>query len=261
MDAFFERLDDARFRATAMTRGPWSIDHQHAGPPSALLGSQLAAQLGAGRIVRCTFEILQPVPITDLTVEVEVLRPGRNVTLGQATLSGPDGPVMLARAWRLRELAVDLPADGAIGTDTTMRGIDDAERQPFFSVEWDEGYHVAMEIRFVEGSFAEHGDAKAWLRSTIDLIDDEPITPLQRLLVAADTGNGISSRLPIREWLFVNTDLTVHVRDLPRGPWVGLDATTRFGPDGIGLATATIHAEQGPIGTAIQSLVVQPQRG
>ncbi len=260
MTAFYEQLDEQRFRAGAMTRGPWSIDHQHAGPPSALLGSQLAMHLGEGRIVRCTFEILQPVPISDLTVEVEVLRPGRNITLGQATLTGPDGPVMLARAWRLRELAVDLPADGAIGADVAMGSPDDAQERPFFPVAWDEGYHVAMAVRFLEGGFTETGDAKAWLRSTIDLIDGQPITPLQRLLVAADTGNGISSRLDIKDWLFVNTDLTVHVRDLPRGPWVGLDATTRFGPDGIGLATATIHGEQGPIGTALQSLVVQPQR-
>ena len=32
----FERLQGAAFRATALTRGPWHPEHQHAGPPIAL---------------------------------------------------------------------------------------------------------------------------------------------------------------------------------------------------------------------------------
>ena len=93
---------------------------------------------------------------------------------------------------------------------------------------------------------------------SVPLISGEPLTPLQRLLVCADTGHGISSRLSISEWLYVNTDLSVHVRELPAGEWVGLDATTRLGPDGIAMAQSTIHREgQGTIGTAIQSLIVE----
>ena len=39
MDAAYVQLDDDRFRATALTRGPWNPDHQHVGPPSALIHS------------------------------------------------------------------------------------------------------------------------------------------------------------------------------------------------------------------------------
>ena len=35
-DALYER-DGDRFVATELTRGPWNPDHQHAGPPAALL--------------------------------------------------------------------------------------------------------------------------------------------------------------------------------------------------------------------------------
>lgn len=255
--AFYERLDESRWRPTDATRGPWSFEHQHAGPPSALVGTVLADVLGPGRIVRCTFEILRPVPIVDLTTAVEVIRPGHKVALAQATLADDAGPVMLARAWRLREAEVDLGPD--LDADAALPSPDEAEHRPFFPVEWDEGYHRAVEVRFVDGAFNEPGDATAWLRCTIPLVSGTELTPLQRLLVASDTGNGISARLDVTAWLFANTDLTVHVRDMPSGDWVGLDARTRFGPDGIGLATATIHGEQGPIGTALQSLLVEPR--
>lgn len=263
-DAFWEQLDDDRWRALPATRGPWSRDHQHAGPPAALLGTVLEDALGEGRLVRCTFEILRPVPIAEMTTTVEVLRPGRKVALGRAALLVDDEPVMTVQGWRLREdgdvdLRPDRPGADPAVPDEPLPGPDDAVPRPFFDVPWDEGYHEAMEVRFVHGAFTDVGDAAAWLRCRVPLVAGTELTPLQRLLVAADTGNGISARLTQDEWLFVNTDLTVHVRDLPRGEWVGLDARTRFGPDGIGLATATVHGEQGPIGTALQSLIVEPR--
>ena len=261
-EAFYEQLDEHRWLATAATTGPWSPTDQHAGPPAALLGTLLAGALGDGRLVRMTFEILRPVPVAELTTEVEVLRPGRRVAMGRAVLATADGPVMTLQGWRIREapgvLAPDRP-DGDVDV-ATIPGPDHAEPKPFFAVDWDEGYHTAVESRFVTGGYRETGDATAWLRCRLPLITGTPLTPLQRLLVAGDSGNGISSRLPQQQWLYVNPELTVHLRELPAGEWVGLDARTRFGPDGIGLATTTLHGEgQGAIGTASQSLIVEPR--
>lgn len=262
-ECLYEQLDAHRYRSRAGTTGPWDPDAQHAGPPSALLGTVLADALGEGRMVRWTFEILRPVPVTELTTSVEVLRPGYKVAMGRAVLADDGGPVMTAQGWRIRELDdIELPADrpGAQDVpDEPIPGPDRAEHIDFFDVDWEEGYHSSVDVRFVEGRFKEPGDARAWLRCRLPLIGGTELTPLQRLLVASDTGNGISGRLDQRRWLFVNTDLTVHVRDLPSGDWVGLDSRTRFGPGGIGLATSTVHGEQGPIGTAIQSLIVEPR--
>ncbi len=261
--AFYEQVDDDRWLALPATRGPWSPEHQHAGPPAALLGHTLATRLGDGRLVRCTFEILRPVPIGVLTTSVEVLRPGRRVAMGRAVLRADGEPVMTVQGWRMREADVGLPpdrpgADEAVAVEPLLPP-SEATPRPFFDVDWDEGYHTAMDVRFVRGGFTEPGDAAAWLRCRVPLVADTELTPLQRLLVAADTGNGLSARLGQGDWLFVNTDLTVHVRELPAGEWVGLDARTRFGPAGIGLATATIHGAQGPVGTALQSLLVEPR--
>ena len=64
------------------------------------------------------------------------------------------------------------------------------------------------------------------------LIAGEEPTGLQRLLALADSGNGVSWQLELDRWLFVNTDLTVHITRVPTGEWLCLDAVTTIGPDG-----------------------------
>lgn len=255
-EAFFERVDDDRYVSQEHTRGPWSEDSQHAGPPTALLGSVLQRELG-GFVARVTFEILRPVPIAELTTEVRVVRPGRRVALAEGTLADAEGPVLLARAWHIRTDVVPLP-DAVLPTAEPRPDPEQADTKPFFGVPWDVGYHTGMEVRFVHGGFTDPGPAFAWMRPRIPVVAGEEVTPLQRVLVAADSGNGLSSALPPREWLFINTDLTVHLHRAPRGEWVGLDATTTLERQGTGLATTTICDTEGPVGRGLQSLFVAP---
>ena len=93
-----------------------------------------------------------------------------------------------------------------------------------------------MDARFVTGGFVELGPAAVWLRMRQPLVDDEPPSPLVRALVAADTGNGVSAELDFHRYLFINTELTVHLTREPEGEWVCLDAVTRTGPQGVGLS-------------------------
>ena len=43
------------------------------------------------------------------------------------------------------------------------------------------------------------------------LVAGEEPSPLQRVLIAADAGNGVSAALDWRRYLFINTDLSVHL--------------------------------------------------
>lgn len=254
MDAFYEPLGDDRYRATALTRGPWDEHAQHAGPPSALLGSALEGALD-GPLARITFEILRPVPITELRVTTTVVRAGRSVRLGEGVLADDDGPVMLARAWTIRRADVDLPT-ALLDPPDTLPSPDEAGTKSFFPVPWDVGYHTAMEVRFVSGGFMEPGPAQVWMRPRQPLVAGTELTPLQRVLVAADTGNGASARFETLDWVFINTDLTVHLTRYPAGEWVSLDARTTLEPDGVGLARSILRDEQGVLGHALQSLFV-----
>lgn len=253
----FYRRDGDRYVATELTRGPWSPDHQHAGPPNALLGRAIEAVDGreSKSVARYTAEILRQVPITTFTVSAEVVRPGRRVDLVEGTLADDDGPLIQARAWRIRRQDLDGVPDIA-RADGRLEGRESAQPVPFFETGADVGYHTAMEALFVRGSFREPGPALAWLRMRGPLVEGEEPSALQRVLVAADSGNGLSAALDYHRYLFINTDLSVHLhRDLV-GEWVGLDARTVVGTDGKGLAQSVIADERGVIGRGLQTLFV-----
>ncbi|MGH3443376.1 MAG: thioesterase family protein [Nitriliruptorales bacterium] len=256
-DAFY-LLDGDRFRSTELTRGPWSHDHQHAGPPNGLLARAMEAVDGgeAKSVARYTAEILRQVPITTLTVSAEVVRPGRRVDLVEGTLGDDDGPIIRARAWRIRRQDVDGVPDIA-RAGGPPEGPESGREVLFFETGADVGYHTAMEARFVRGAFREPGPALAWLRMRGPLVEGEEPSSLQRVLVAADSGNGLSATLDYHAYVFINTDLSVHLhRDLA-GEWVCLDARTVVGSDGRGLAETTVADERGVIGRGLQTLFVE----
>ena len=264
MSESFYEPDGGAFTATELTRGPWDPGHQHAGPPAALIGRELE-RLGEGRIGgpggppaqlgRVTYEVLRPVPIAPLRVEAEVVRPGRRVEMVAATLTDSDGEALMkAQGWRLRVEPVSF--ERPPGFPEPPPGPDAGEPGEFFHTGYDVGYHTAMEYRFVEGAFMEHGPATVWMRTTVPLLPGEEPTPLQRVLLAADSGNGVSSALDWRRWLFINVDLTVHLHRMPEGEWVCLDAVTLPEATGVGIADTALSDERGPIGRAVQTLLV-----
>lgn len=255
-DAFYEPLDDRTVRATVQTTGPWDPGAQHAGPPAALLGGAMAQAVPVP-LVRVTIEILRPVPITTLAVDTEVLRPGRSVTLVEGTLSDGDGPCLRARAWGIRRADVDLDVPPP---EEPLPGPEHAHTVDFFDVGADVGWHTGMELRFLgTGGFGDLGPAVMWGRPRVALVAGREWTPLERVLVAADAGNGASASADVRRWMFINTELTLHLTRPPSGEWVGLDAHSVYEPDGVGAAFSVVHDERGPIGRAAQALFLGPQ--
>jgi Thioesterase-like superfamily len=258
LDAFYERDGDL-FGATELTRGPWDPGAQHAGPPAALLGHAIetlpdTAEFQVGRI---TFEILRPVPIAPVQVRARVVRPGRRVQMVEAELSDAEGQVLMqARGWRIRTSKLELPGEAQVASQPPPPP-EEGSAADFFPTGQEHGYHSAMEVRFVAGSFMEAGPATAWLRMRQPLVAGEEPTPLQRVLIAADVGNGISAALDIRRYLFINVDLTVQLERMPKGEWVGVDAVTLPRSRGIGTAESTLFdVDNGRIGRGLQTLLI-----
>jgi hypothetical protein len=260
--AFFEP-DGDRFRATELTRGPWDPDAQHAGPPAGLIAREIERLAGPGgdeapaaRVGRITIEILRSVPIAALAVSARVVRPGRRVEFCEASLSDERGEVMRASAWRLRTNPVELPDDMPGTADAQPPGPEAGEAQDFFPTGENAGYHTAMEYRFVRGAFLEAGPATVWMRMRVPLVAGEEPTPLQRVMVAADSGNGVSAALDWRRFLFINVDLSVHLHREPVGEWVCLEALTLPESTGLGLSDTLLRDERDRIGRAAQTLLV-----
>jgi hypothetical protein len=263
-DSFYEP-DGDRYVSTELTRGPWDPGAQHAGPPAALLGREIE-RLGGGRIGggdgpqaqvgRVTYEVVRPVPIAPLRVRAEVSRPGRRVEMIDGSLTDDEGEELLrARAWRLRTEGVEFDAPDS-GSDQAPPGPDQGKPGEFFPTGHDVGYHTAMEYRFLEGAFLEPGPATVWMRMGVPLLAGEVPTPLQRVAAAADSGNGVSAALDYQRYLFINVDISIHLNRMPRGEWICLDAITRPEPNGVGLSDTALSDAEGPIGRALQTLLV-----
>ncbi|NBH03888.1 thioesterase family protein, partial [Amycolatopsis sp. SID8362] len=125
---------------------------------------------------------------------------------------------------------------------------------------WQGGYLDAVEWRAVRGGMDVPGPAAVWARPRVPLVDGEEPSGLQRLFTVADSGNGVSNFLDPRQWWFINSELTVHVRRVPAGEWIGLDAVTLVGEHGIGTATSILHDASGPLATGAQALMVRPRQ-
>ena len=254
--ALYER-DGERFVATELTRGPWSPDHQHAGPPAALLARAIeaASNIPAGQTARLSFDILAPLPIAALDVDTRMLRGGRRVEQIEATLSHDGTPLMRATAWRMR-----LEDSATIGTPPTPpppAGVARADGFDAWPGDDEIAYRDALDWRWVHGSFGEPGPACVWSRVKYPLVAGEEITPLERLLVMADAASGVSAMLDWHKWLFVNLDLGIHVERPPRGEWMAMDAQTRIGDEGAGLCTSVLSDGLGRVGVSTQSLLVE----
>lgn len=251
--AFYRDLGGGRFLASEHTNGPWQRGAQHAGPPSALLGRAVesVAPRDDVMVARVTVELLGPVPVGEVLLSARMARPGRSVELVEASLSAGGREVARAAAWRVRRtegtsVATRLPAPPALPD----------EPGPGTPEGWVGGYLDAIEWRWASGFFTEPGPAAVWGRMRYPLVDDEEPSPLQRVLVVADSGNGASSELDPRAWWFINPELSVHLHRQAVGEWVCLDAQTQVTDGGVGLATSVLSDAEGPIGVGAQSLLV-----
>ena len=247
--AFYEALGGGRYRASEHTIGPWSDKAQHLGPPSALLvrEAERCSPREGTAIRRVSIDVLGPVPVDEIEVRAEVVRPGRSVELVSAELGSGGRVAATARVWR------------SVLGDTTGIATATAEKAepgllPSTPVVdgWATGYAAAMDWR-------RSTSGTIWARQRVPLVVDEEPTALQRLLAVADSASGVSSPLSFDEWSFANTDLTVHLHRTPTGAWIGMDAESVLGPDGAAVATSVLRDASGRVGRGEQTLFVSPR--
>ncbi len=251
--------DGGTFVPTELSRGPWSPDALHGGPVAALVirtvehhrpGEDLQA-------TRLTLELLRPVPLSPLTVRTQTVRDGRRVQLVDASVEAEGRDVVWARVLRIRTLGADQQLRTSLAEEPAPPP-PSAGRDGLSPVLGGRAFHSdGVEMRFVGGAFAQLGPSTVWIRLRVPVVSGEEPTPWQRVAAAADFGNGVSSELDFQTHLFINPDLSVFVHRPPVGEWVCLDARTRFGTPGIGMAESALWDIEGRIGRAAQCLFVE----
>ncbi|MBC7172598.1 MAG: thioesterase family protein, partial [Polyangiaceae bacterium] len=209
MSAFFLPLmpDDGGdvFLATEHTIGPWSAEHQHGGPPCALLGRAIAREAGPGyAVARISFDLERPVPIGLVRVAARTVS-GRKARRIEAILTDPDDRVLVrAMAICIEQRPLELPHMPELPEPLPPYASMPRFDFPFFAA--DVGYHTSIDCRIVRGALGS-GVVAAFMRPLLALVEGEESTPLERLLVVVDSASGMSQVLDVRAFTFVNPDL------------------------------------------------------
>jgi hypothetical protein len=259
-DAFFTADGDV-FVPTDLARGPWDPEACHAGPPTGLMVRALEQALPELRLARVSVELGRPVPMAGFTVRAEVVRAGRATgNTRVAIIDGDGNERATATGMHVGVVAVPLFEQRLdnTGVRTPWRADAMPGEFPIGAIRHTlPGFRNAVEVRYPEGDDNLPGATTVWMR-TVPLLAGEEPSPFQRICPLADCGNAFSRHAEPDQVQFVNTDLVIALHRDPVGQWLGSRAVSSWQPSGVGLADALLFDDEGPVGRALQTLLLRP---
>jgi hypothetical protein len=263
-DTFFtveKRADGTEwFRPTDHARGPWDPDACHGGPPTGLLARALERTVPDMRLARLSVDLGRPVPMAGFAIHTEVVRAGRTTANTTATLVDAEGKVR-ATAFGMHLAAAPTPLfeQRLDNSGTVTPRLADAVPGEFpfeRATHGLPGFRGGVELRYPPGEDPEPGATTVWMRA-LPLLPDEETSPFQRICPLADCGNAFGRHADPDVVQFVNTDLIIALHRDPVGEWLGSRATSVWQPNGHGLSDALLFDDEGPVGRALQTLLLR----
>lgn len=255
-DAFF-RIQDDVYIGNDAARGPWSADACHAGPVTGVIAGAAERAVSDKQLVRLTLSFQRPIPLAGFRVDAAIDRAGRAATATAITLRDLDGRICLRASGT--HLTVYAAEDFPTAT-IPCPVFAEATRGDFLFAHAPHGLRFfgnSIEIAYPPGESGKPGPSTSWMR-TPPIVEGEVASPFQTLCPIADCGNGISRNSDLFESSFVNADLTVTVFRSPESDWLASSAVSFWEPSGIGMSQATLFDTRGPVGAALQTLIVRP---
>lgn len=248
-----------KFEPTQWAVGPWSPDTLQGSAYGGLLVRALERGYPAPgmTLARLSFDLWRPVTRERLTPTVNVLREGRKARTVEASLSQAGKAVARCTAVCLKADPSSNPAPATPAAPA--QGPDAGRPIPAHVKAWSP-FFTGVDTRVVAGDLLKPGPAAAWFNLTRPLVAGEENAPFVHAVSAADLASGISAIVDLRTWSFINADLTVVFWREPRPPWILLDAETRAGDRGTGVARGLLSDLDGPFGSCEQTLVFEPRR-
>ena len=255
-------------------RGPWDADSCHAGPPAALLAracEHAVAESDTARrtdnssfetpkrfLARLTVDLIRPIPIGGFRIEADVARLGRTAATTSAALLDSDGDVRVrAHGLHLTPSAEQRYPSATVATPNLSEAVAGG-----FPIEGTghglPAFSSGVEMRYPPGQDRGPGPTSVWMRAIPVLPDEEP-SGFQRICALADSGNAIGRNAEPHEIAFVNPDLTITLHREPEGEWFGSDVVSHWQPNDIGLADALLFDRRGPVGRAVQTILLRQQ--
>jgi Acyl-CoA thioesterase C-terminal domain/Acyl-CoA thioesterase N-terminal domain len=250
------------FTPTDHCRGPWDAGACHAGPPTGLLVRAMQRGVPDVRLARVTVELTRPIPMAGFRIDATVARTGRTVAGTTAAIIDGDGAVRVTatglhvREQRSLPFATTLDNSGVrvprlAASEPGPFPIDTGRRHGLEGFSGD-----AVRMRFPPGETRGPGATTSWM-STAPLLPGETPSPFQAICPLADCGNAFGRHAEPWEVAFVNADLTIALHRDPVGDWFGSRAVSWWQPNGVGLAEALLFDDVGPVGRALQTMVLR----
>jgi hypothetical protein len=244
-------------KSSASAGGPWDPLMQHGAAPAALVAwaaERLDSEVPM-RVARLTLDLLRPVPVAPLEIRSEIIRRGRKIQVASICLTAKGVEVVRASVMKVRvsdpavpkkllAIPVNYPAPDASHELSAEQRVKCA-------------FLEGVSARLASGVRRRPGPAAMWFRANQTIVAGEQTSPLMRAAIAADFCNGVSSMLDMKEWSFINGDMTLHLARLPFGEWILVDAETWLGSDGGGTAIGRLADGTGYFGRAAQSLIIE----
>jgi hypothetical protein len=252
--------DGKDYVPTHLARGPWgpSISGNYVG---GLLGRTVEQEVDDVDLqpARLTVDLLRPVALQPLHMHSSLVRDGRRLRLVDAVMTQND--VIVARASGLFLRRSEHAVDTVWTSPVTMPavppepdGLNDDVPMLFHSFGRDP---VAGSPGVGIKEWRHDGQKFAWMRETKFLVDDEPLSPFVRAVMAGDVTSSLT-HWGTEGLQFINADYTITLSRLPEGVYIGLAAVTHYSHAGVATGVATLFDETGPIGSGMATAVTNP---
>jgi hypothetical protein len=247
---------------TILTQGPWDPNAQHGGPVCAALAHTLESvrTLVPMQVSRFTFDLFRPAPLTRLRTAARVVREGKRLQLVEALLL--DGDLEVARGSAMRVRVVDthevLEHPGRPRSTAPPRT--GATIRPLPEIAARIGFLRAIELERVDDGPGSGPTAITWYRARVPLVEGVPMTPLERLALFSDFTSASALYLDHAAYSAINPDVSVQVLRPPTGEWLCLEGSTEAGGTGVGHSRSSIHDDEGFVGSASASQLIDRVR-
>jgi hypothetical protein len=256
MTAIF-RPEGPLFRATEQAGGPWSPDMLQGSATTALMTREVErlADASGFAVRRLTFDLWRPAGLRVFGIQTELLRDGRKAKTLQVRLM--DGEVEIGRCTALLTAqGSETPVDPFAAPAASDPPPESGTPPPAPVQRWSR-YFQHVSVRLIEGALQRPGPAAAWMRLDVPMVQGETNTPLLQAVQAADFSSGVGQIVDMRQWTFVNPEISLYFFRAPEGEWILIRARTRVGARGAGLTTATLSDRLGPFAEVMQAMTFE----
>jgi hypothetical protein len=204
---------------------------------------------------RLTFDLWRPAGLGAFAIKTDVLRDGRKAKTLQVRLIDGDAEIVRCTALLTAE-AGDSPIDQFAQATARDAAPESGSPPPAFAQKWSH-YFQNVSVRLIEGALEKPGPAAAWMRLDIPLVEGESNTPLIQAVQAADFSSGVAQIVDMRQWTFINPEISLHFFRKPKDQWILIRARTAVGERGAGLTMATLSDRQGPFAQVLQAMTFE----